>query len=299
MFGLLNLDKPAGMTSRDAVNRVQKLVRPEKLGHAGTLDPIATGVLLVCLGRATRLVPHLHSFSKTYVAEFLLGVTSETDDIESEPQPVPDAPLLTYNAVASILPAFTGRIQQTPPAHSAVKIGGRRAYKLARRGESLEMTPREVEIQRLELLECHPDRMRLEIECSSGTYIRSLGRDLGRALGSGAVMSALRRTRIGPFGIDQAVDPVQLTHETLSAALIPSRYAVSDYPIYTASPAEVDDLQVGLRVRPPVPLPVDREVAIVDQSGELIGLGTPQADGRLAPRLIFHARHESRKAELE
>ncbi len=246
MFGLLNLDKPAGMTSRDVVNRVQKLVKPVKVGHAGTLDPLATGVLVICLGQATRLVPYIHEFSKTYVAEFLLGVTSETDDTEGELRRVPDAPLLTAGAVETALPRFCGRILQTPPTHSAVKVQGRRAYALARRGADLQLEPREVEVHRLVLREFTPERLTLEVECSSGTYIRSLGRDLGLVLGSGAVMCGLRRTRIGPFGTETALSPDSLTRDTLQAALLPSLQAVAHLPSVMANPDEVALLRRGL-----------------------------------------------------
>ncbi|MFV0444291.1 MAG: tRNA pseudouridine(55) synthase TruB [Planctomycetaceae bacterium] len=291
MFGLLNLDKPAGLTSRDAVNRVQRLVRPEKLGHAGTLDPIATGVLLICLGKATRLVPYLHAFTKTYRAEFLLGCTSVTDDIESEPQTIVDAPIPTHDDVLAVLPRFTGRIMQTPPAHSAVKIQGRRAYQLARRGQAVDITPREVEIHQLQLLNFTATTMQLEIECGSGTYIRSLGRDLGRALGTGAVMSALRRTRIGPFSVETAINPTQLTPEQLQTSLIPARAALSDLPQCTVTPEQAALLQVGMRVRPALELPTGCELAVCDPAGELIALGEFLPNGELAPRLVFHARH--------
>lgn len=294
MFGLLNLDKPEGFTSRDAVNLVQKLVRPAKVGHAGTLDPLATGVLLVCIGPATRLVPHLHAFSKTYVADFMLGYTSESEDTESELQPVPDATQPTASEVMAALPDFTGRIQQVPPAHSAVKVDGKRAYHLARGGQAPVIKPREVEIHRLELLELNDQQLRLEIECSSGTYIRSLGRDLGKQLGCGAVMSGLRRTRIGPFTTGSAIDPRGLTRETLGEKLLPARLAVDDKPQYVAREEEVDALQVGLRVRPAEPLPMEQDIAICDQEGKLIGLGELLPDGELAPRLVFEARHERR-----
>ncbi|MCA9054392.1 MAG: tRNA pseudouridine(55) synthase TruB [Planctomycetaceae bacterium] len=291
MFGLLNIDKPAGFTSRDIVNRVQRLLRPIKVGHAGTLDPLATGVLLICVGPATRLVPHLHRFPKTYLADFMLGCTSETDDTEGEIRPVADAPVLTEEVIRDALPRFRGTIQQVPPAHSAVKIGGRPAYKRARRGEKLEIQAREVEIHRLELRSMTPQRMTLEIECSSGTYIRSLGRDLASALESGAVMCGLQRTRIGPFAVETAATYQSLTAETLPDLLLPAQLAVDDHSPLTVGAEDVVRLRTGRRISIDGPLPVGHSVAAVDADGKLIALADAVSPGELAPKLVFEAMH--------
>ena len=287
MFGLLNIDKPAGMTSRDVVNRVQRLVKPVKVGHAGTLDPLATGVLLVCLGPATRLVSHLHRFSKTYVAEFLLGCTSATDDTEGELQSLDKAPVLTAAQIEAALPQFRGRTTQIPPAHSAVKIQGRPAYKRARRGEQVDIKPREVDIHRLELVAFATDRMTLEIECSSGTYIRSLGRDLGRTLQSGAVMSALRRTRIGPFDVESAVSYSDLTQDRLGELILPARLAVQDCPAYVVDDDDVQRLRNGRCIVQRDPVVSDAAVALVDRNGELIALAEGVPPAGFAPKLVF------------
>ena len=287
MFGLLNLDKPAGLTSRDVVNRVQRLMRPVRVGHAGTLDPIATGVLIVCLGPATRLVPYLHRFSKTYIAQFLLGVTSETDDVEAELQPLPNPRSVSAEDVAAALPQFRGRLLQTPPAHSAVKVQGRPAYKRARRGESLELPPREVVIHRLELREFTEQRMTLEVECSSGTYIRALGRDLGQMLGCGAVMSELRRTAIGPFCVDQSLKVPHLSRDQIVAGLQPARLAVDDLPSHTATEAEITTLRFGRRIPARQTRPAGAEVIILDEQGRLIAIAEAMQEGTLAPRQVF------------
>lgn len=289
MFGLLNLDKPAGLTSRDVVNRVQRLLRPARVGHAGTLDPIATGVLIVCVGPATRLVPYLHRFSKTYVAQFLLGVTSETHDVEAELQPLPDARTVSAADVESALPQFRGRILQTPPAHSAVKVQGRPAYKLARRGELLELPPREIEIHRLELRDFTPRQMTLEVECSSGTYIRALGRDLGQMLGCGAVMSQLRRTAIGPFAVETALPVPQLSRDQIVAGLQSARLAVADLPSHPATDAEITTLRFGRRIPARQSWPSATEVMIVDERQRLIAIAEAMPDGSLAPRQVFPA----------
>ncbi len=216
MFGFLNIDKPAGMTSRDVVNRIQRLVRPCKVGHAGTLDPLATGVLVVCLGHATRLVDYVHRYAKRYEAMFLLGRESDTEDVEGQVTELLDAPTIDQGRLDAVLPRFVGRISQIPPAHSALKVDGQRAYSRARRGEAVVMEARPVTIHALHGSISKPDVMRLDITCGTGTYVRSLGRDIARAMGTGAVMSELRRLAIGPFAGEQAVALPVLEQEGLA-----------------------------------------------------------------------------------
>src|SRR5436190_8799230 len=199
MFGLLNVDKPSGLTSRDVVNRVQRLVKPHKVGHAGTLDPLASGVLVVCVGPATRLIEYVQRMPKRYLATFLLGRRSETEDIEGAVTELTDTPVPTVEQAHGALPNFVGRIQQLPPAFSALKVDGQRAYALARKGETPDLQPRPIEVYSVELVEYSYPQLVLDIRCGSGTYVRSLGRDIARALGTEAVMSALVRTEIGPF----------------------------------------------------------------------------------------------------
>ena len=189
--GLLNLNKPAGMTSRDVVNIVQRLSRPAKAGHAGTLDPLADGVLVVCVGSATRLIEYVQRMPKRYVGTFLLGRQSPTEDIEGEVTELPDAPVPTREQIEAAARRFVGRIEQRPPAFSALKIRGRPAYKLARQGKPVELAPRPVEIYRIEVKKYRYPELVLEIDCGGGTYVRSLGRDLAESLGTAAVMSAL------------------------------------------------------------------------------------------------------------
>lgn len=289
MIGLLNIDKPPGLTSRDVVNRVQRLVRPVKVGHAGTLDPLATGVLLICLGAATRLVPYIHRYSKTYVAELLFGFRSESHDVESELVPVIGAATPTAERIRATLPQFLGRTLQTPPAHSAVKVQGRPAYKLARRGEQVELAPREIEITRLELLDLQDGRATLELECSSGTYVRSLCRDVGEALGTGGVMSQLRRTRIGPFSVEQGLGYRELTAPVIAARIEPPVRAVEMLPVETISDAEVVQLQHGRRLTRNPGLAARTEVALRDSQGVLIAIAEALDSGDLAPRLVFPA----------
>jgi len=297
-FGFLNINKPAGFSSRDVVNRVQKLVRQAKVGHAGTLDPLATGVLLVGIGPATRLVPIVHGMHKVYVATFMLGCTSQTDDVEGEIIETPAAPRPAREQILELLPEFVGRIRQRPPAHSAVRIGGRRAYKLARAGHDVEPPLRSVDVYRVDLLRFHYPEVVLEIECGTGTYIRSIGRDLGERLGCGAVMCALERTAIGPFHVRDAFDPRALLDEPLSSLLLPATTALPGAPQIvvdeTGLELVMDGRSVSLRktrarANDAASGAADAgslSTAIVDQHGTLIALARINGDC-VSPYQVF------------
>ena len=287
--GFLVLDKPTGMTSRQAVDRVKRLVRPLKTGHAGTLDPLATGVLVVAVGRATRLVPHLHAHRKAYRATFLLGRRSASDDTELEVEVLEETPELDRATIESALEAFVGPISQVPPAYSAVKVGGQRAYRLARAGEEVELQPRTVEIDSIRLLDWQSPALDLEIVCSGGTYIRSIGRDLGQRLCGGGVMSALVRTRVGPFSIEAAVAPDSLDADSLSRQLVSPLLAVAELPRQSATAAELVEIYHGRRVGWSEPAPADADpVVLVDAEGRLAALGEFRAGtGEFAPRQVF------------
>lgn len=288
MFGLLNVDKPAGLTSRDVVNRVQRLVRPVKVGHAGTLDPLATGVLIVCLGPATRLASYLHRYPKTYEAEFLLGWHSETDDVEGNLTAAGHVQTVSPDQVREVLGRFTGKIEQVPPAYSAVKVAGRRAYALARRGVPLDLQPRDVEIHRLELTGCRDDRLTVEVECSSGTYIRSLARDVGEALGTGGVLSRLRRTRIGPFDVRESLTFDDLSPAAIRDRLLSPALAVAMLPSRQANQQEADALRCGRRIAlGDTTAASSSEIAVYDASGRLVAVAEEQSGRWLAPRLVF------------
>jgi len=215
MFGILNVNKPTGWTSRDVVNRVQGLVRPAKAGHAGTLDPLATGVLVVCVGPATRLISYVQQMPKIYEATFLLGRTSPSDDTETAVTELSNAPEPSLTEIQALLPQFIGSVQQRPPAYSALKVKGQRAYKLARQGETVNLEPRTVEIYELQVDDYQYPECKLTLRCGSGTYVRSVGRDLAESLGTGAVMSELTRTAIGDFCVGDAINIEQLDLEQL------------------------------------------------------------------------------------
>ncbi len=207
--GLVVVDKPAGMTSHDVVARLRRIAGTRKVGHAGTLDPMATGVLVVGVERATKLLGHLTLTAKAYAATIRLGQATVTDDAEGEPTDGSSAAGVTDAAVAIGMTALTGEIAQVPSAVSAVKVAGRRAYDRVRAGESVELAARQVTVTRFALLEARrptPDLLDLdvEVECTAGTYVRALARDLGAALDVGGHLTALRRTRVGSFGLAEA-----------------------------------------------------------------------------------------------
>lgn len=291
LFGILNINKPAGVTSRDVVDVVCPLVEPARAGHAGTLDPLATGVLVVCVGKATRLIERVQQQPKVYRGRFRFGFRSDTDDIDGNVVKVSGAPRVSLEQIERLLPRFIGDIQQVPPQYSAVKVQGQRAYKRARRGEAVELAPRTVHVERIALRAFEGRELELEIECGSGTYIRSIGRDLGEALGCGAVMTSLERTAIGRFRVKDAIAADQLTRDSLSRHLLPPLAAVAELPRHPISPQESQVIGTGRSLC----TGIDRsyaegtEVALVSVSGELAAVAVVR-EGVLVPRQVFSAR---------
>jgi tRNA pseudouridine55 synthase len=285
--GLLNLNKPSGMTSRDVVNIVQRLVRPLKVGHAGTLDPLATGVLMVCVGAATRLIEYVQRMPKTYVGTFLLGRESDTEDIEGRVLELVDPPRPTLEQLSQAAAKLTGEILQRPPAYSALKVAGKRAYELARKGKPVDLKPRPITIHRLEIKSYEYPKVILEVQCGSGTYIRSLGRDLAETLGTAAVMSALKRTAIGDFRLTDAIDPATLTHENLPRHLLPLLRAVDFLPRLELTPNEVIRLGHGLPIENRISSIGADEYASVSPEGELCSILVPRTGTQLTPSLNF------------
>ena len=221
MNGLLVIDKPGGMTSRNVVNRVQRwFPKGTKVGHTGTLDPLATGVLVVCVGAATRLADLVQGMGKSYRSRFRLGARSDTDDADGTVTPVPGATPPTEEQVRATLGTFVGQIEQRPPAYSALKLGGRRAHDLARRGKVVSVAPRVVRVDAARLLGYDWPFVDVEIDCGKGTYIRSIARDLGEKLGCGGLVEALRRTRVGPFTAVHGIG-VDVPPEVGRAKLLP------------------------------------------------------------------------------
>jgi len=298
MDGILVVAKPAGPTSHDVVALVRRLGATRRVGHGGTLDPFATGVLPLFLGRATRIAEYHLGDRKSYRATVCFGATSTTDDLEGELTPLP-GPAPTRDTVEAALPAFRGKLVQTPPAFSAIKVAGRRAYALARAGERPELSPRQVEIDRLELVSWNGDDAQrpiaeLDIECSAGTYIRALGRDLGAALGNGAYLGALTRTASGPFRLEDAVPLPQIRDAAaagpagLRALLHPIDFGLDRFPVVELPESDVPAIARGQLIRPPGPLPdsEDTRYRLADPAGRLIAVAVMR-NGRLAPDKVF------------
>jgi tRNA pseudouridine55 synthase len=243
------VDKPAGWTSHDVVGKVRRLAGLRQVGHAGTLDPMATGVLLLCLGRATRLLEYLAGQPKTYLAEVTLGAATDTYDAEGEITVRQPVPLLTQEQIDAALDAFRGEIMQRPPAYSALKRDGVALYKRARAGEAVEVEPRPVTVYALNLLAFDGQTVQLRIRCGAGTYVRSIAHDLGQALGCGGHLSALRRTAIGRFSIEDTVTLEQLAEPgALTTALLPADAAVAHLARVDVSETEAARLLQGQAV---------------------------------------------------
>lgn len=271
--GVLNLHKPAGMTSRRVVDVVARLVRPARAGHAGTLDPLASGVLVVCVGRATRLMSYVQQMRKQYRACFLLGRSSPTDDVEGEVQMLASPPVPSREDVERACAVQWGEILQRPPVFSAIKVQGHRAYRLARAGETVELAARPVHVYRLEICRYDYPELELAIECSAGTYVRALGRDVAEALGTAAVMSSLVRTAVGPFTLADAVPLESLRPETLSQILRPPRDAVAMLPRVQLTPQQIQRIQHGQAVQ--LADCPQGELAACNPAGELVAVLRP------------------------
>lgn len=286
--GILNINKPADITSRRVVDVVQRFVRPAKVGHGGTLDPLATGVVVVCIGAATRLITYVQQGRKEYRAQFRLGCRSNTDDITGEVESVAYSTQPTAAAVAQALQNYVGEIDQVPPQFSAVHIDGRRAYKMARAGKTVDIPARPVHVYRIDVLNYAFPELEVEIECGSGTYIRSIGRDMGEELGCGAVMTQLERTRVGDYRLDSAVELDALSRESLPAALLPPLSAVAHLPRYECSEADLENIQHGRAIHVAQPVTDDSAatVAISAPDGRLAAIATYK-DDMLAPKNVF------------
>ena len=288
MNGVLNIDKPAGMTSHDVVARIRRLAHLKRVGHAGTLDPDATGVLLVCLGTATRLSDFLADEGKEYRATLALGATTTTEDASGEVLTRADAGHLSPADLAAVLPRFVGDVSQIPPMVSAVHHEGRRLYELAREGVTVERAARTIRIDAIRLLDFTPGEAAsatLDVACGKGTYIRTLCADLGAALGVGGHMATLRRTRVGGFRLDTATPLADLTEEGLPGRLVLPADALGEMPVHPlATEADEDAVRHGRAL--PSHLTADTVARILDAQGALLALG--RADGeQLHPFKVF------------
>jgi tRNA pseudouridine55 synthase len=266
------------------VAKVRRLAGQKRVGHAGTLDPLAEGVLPILLGRATRLADFVQQGEKTYRAAVALGASTETDDREGSVSATAPVPALSAGRVEEALSAFRGEIMQKPPAYSALKVGGQRAYAVARRGEDVDLAPRPVTIHALDLLSLDESSLELEVTCSKGTYIRALARDLAIALGTLGHLSGLVRTRVGPFRLSDSLTLDAIADRGAAHALLPASQAIPEAPLFNADADQTAKLLNGQAV------PVDslhaQSVWVYDPSGQLVCLAS--ADGSLLrPRLAL------------
>jgi tRNA pseudouridine55 synthase len=290
------LDKPMGISSNRALQRVKHLYNAAKAGHTGSLDPLATGVLPLCLGEATKFSQYLLDADKAYLSTFVLGAVTDTGDAEGRVLEVRDASAITESDVAMALKQFEGEIEQTPSMFSAIKQNGQPLYKLARQGLEVERKPRLIVIEELQLRAfrggCKPE-VDIYIECSKGTYVRSLAEDLGRVLGCGAFVSALRRTRSGPFSIEDSVTLGTLEAlmgsgelPAIDALLLPADAALGALPLVSLSESGGFYIRQGQPVMVPN-APRGGIVRVALHSGEFLGVGEMLDDGRVAPRRLI------------
>lgn len=294
VHGVLILDKPRGFSSNAALQKVRWLLNAEKAGHTGSLDPLATGVLPLCFGEATKFSQYLLDADKGYETLMQLGVTTSTGDAEGEVLERREV-AVTREDIEALLPRFRGDIQQVPPMYSALKKDGQPLYKLARAGEVVEREARSVTISRLELLAFENGQARLSVSCSKGTYIRTLVEDLGQLLGCGAHVAELRRTQAGPFTLAQAVslEELEKAHaeggaEALDRFLLPVDCGLQDWPVVQLTEHSAYYWLHGQPVRAPG-APAQGLMRVEDHEGRFIGIGEASDDGRVAPRRLIRS----------
>lgn len=275
--GLLVIDKPIGLTSHDVVNKVRWLSGMRRVGHTGTLDPLATGVLVLAVGRATRLIEYVVGRTKKYQAVIRLG--QETNTYDGEGEIIAERPVTVSVAqLESALGQFRGRIEQVPPMFSAIKQDGQPLYKLARRGHTLERPARPITVHELKLMDWRPPEVELFVHCSTGTYVRSLAHDLGQALGCGGHLIALRRLAVGGFSLSQAVPLAMLDRENWLAHLLPMDRAVDHLPAIVLPKDETQLLQNGQQIACHPGQLSGEIVRVYDEHGRFIGLVERQGD---------------------
>ncbi len=273
--GALVVDKPVGMTSHDVVQAIRNGTGLRRAGHTGTLDPRASGVLVILVGPAVRLSEYVSASDKRYQAIIRLGGSTDTFDAEGKVTLTKDPLNITEEQFNTALQTFVGEIEQTPPPYSAVKVQGRKAYEMARQGEEVDLAPRKITVHHLEILEWAPPEVVIDVHCSSGTYVRSLANDLGVMLGCGAYLVGLRRTKSGRFSLRDSV-PLRKLQEAFTAGnwyqyLIPAAEALGDWPAIELNPDEVEGVRHGHRVKV-AGEPAETKVRGVSTQGELVAL---------------------------
>jgi tRNA pseudouridine55 synthase len=286
LSGILPVDKPAGPTSHDVVSIARRSLGERRIGHTGTLDPFASGLLLLCIGPATRLAEYLSALPKSYAATLELGVTTDTDDRLGSVIATRDWVAVDLPSVQSAFSDLVGNILQVPPQYSAKKVAGERMYDVARRGDAVELAPAPVTITSIQIIRFEPPTVEFTVDCSTGTYIRAIARDVGAALGVGAHLSALRRTRIGGWGVEDALTLDQLTDpERVSDALAAPADALSHLPRQTVEETESRAIRHGNAVPARIPQ-CESPVVLVGPDGALLALAEHRGE-TIQPRKVF------------
>ncbi len=290
--GILLLNKPVGISSNRALQKVRRLFKANKAGHTGSLDPLASGMLPICFGEATKFSGYLLDAGKYYRAVCQLGKTTRTGDAEGEV--ISDLPVQVCRAqIDSVLKAFTGTVEQVPPMYSAIKHKGQRLYRLARAGQEVERPARSIEIYSLNLIGFNDDQLELDIHCSKGTYIRTLAEDIGNALGCGAYLASLERTAVQPFmqqpcyTLERLGDMANLGVDNLDSCLLPVNSALASLPELVIDTNAADFLKQGRAVQVS-DTPASTLLALVAESGEFIGIGKVLSDGKIAPKRLMN-----------
>ncbi|MFM8757954.1 MAG: tRNA pseudouridine(55) synthase TruB [Methylophilaceae bacterium] len=290
--GVVLLDKPLGLSSNQAMQRVKHLYQAEKAGHTGSLDPLATGLLPICLGEATKFANFLLDADKSYLATVKLGITTTSADAEGEV--ISQKPVdVTLQQVESVLHQFIGDIEQTPPIYSALKVDGKPLYAYARAGQEVEIKSRYVSIHQIHLEHFEADELVFTVTCSKGTYIRTLAQDIGAKLGCGAHLKGLRRLTSGTFDLKDAL-PLEvlseLSLEELDAKLLPIDIKIQHLPKLTLNAEQTDIIQHGQAIKPNQEIIFNEFIRLYDMSGEFIGLAQKQADGKLHPKRLLRQK---------
>jgi len=290
--GVVLLDKPLGLSSNQAMQRVKHLYQAEKAGHTGSLDPLATGLLPICLGEATKFANFLLDADKSYLATVKLGITTTSADAEGEV--IAQKPVdVTLQQVESVLHQFIGDIEQTPPIYSALKVDGKPLYAYARAGQEVEIKSRYVSIHQIHLEHFEADELVFTVICSKGTYIRTLAQDIGAKLGCGAHLKGLRRLTSGTFDLQDAL-PLEVLSELslaeLDAKLLPIDIKIQHLPKLTLNAEQTDIIQHGQAIKPNQEIIFNEFIRLYDMSGEFIGLAQKQADGKLHPKRLLRQK---------